>query len=212
MANHSFRSGGYNDDGRQSSLSVLGESMSRQTPSENIKKSYKYRKISHDSSVDETLFGSHNVRNRNLADDWGDSPTQKAPPGGRKSSPAIKPQLKVSTTMPKTRNKYRIVQHTPTYVDHSLFGGALQEPSFEAPWTNKKEDRRRNSPSMWGTPVPGSLEYESRSSSAAGGRPMSASGSRPGSAVGGRRSSTGSRPSSASGRRSATPTKPAPWK
>lgn len=210
MSDYSFRNSG---SGRQSSLSVQGESMGRDTSNGSVKKNYRYRVISNDSSVDETLFGSHRERNRKAQVEWSDHPPQRAPSSGTtRKSPAIKPMLTVSPSMPKTRNKYRIQQHTPTYVDHSLFGGPLEEPSFEAPWTDKKADKRRKTPLLWGSPVQGSLEFESRSNSTMGERPMSSSGSRPGSATGGRRSSTGSRPQSASGRRSATPSKPAPWK
>ena len=190
--------------------------MGRQTPKEHVKRSYRYRVVSHESSVDETLFGSYRDRNKNLIDST-DSPPKKSSPEVRKTSPAIKPQL---STMPKTRNKYRVVKHTPTYIDQTLFGSPLQEPSFEAPWTDKKAEKRRNTSLTWAPPVEGSLDFETRSGSAlgerpltsSGGRPRSASGGRPGSAGGHRRSSTGSRPSSASGRRSATPTKPPPWK
>nr|XP_054754447.1 RBPJ-interacting and tubulin-associated protein 1-like [Lytechinus pictus] len=210
MSDYSFRN---SSDGRQSSLSVQGESMGRDTLNENVKRSYRYRVVSNDSSVDETLFGSHRDRSRKTQGGWSDSPSQRASPSGTRKSPAIKPTLTVSPSMPKTKNKYRIVQHTPTYVDHSLFGGPLEKPSFEAPWTDKKADRRRNTPLIWGSPVQGSLEFESTSNSSMGGeRPLSSVGSRPGSATGGRRSSAGSRPQSASGRRSVTPSKPPPWK
>ncbi|XP_072175351.1 RBPJ-interacting and tubulin-associated protein 1-like [Diadema setosum] len=218
MANLSGRYSFSDEDGRQSGLSLQGESMGRQSPNVNPKKSYKYRFVSHESSIDETLFGSHRDR-RKSTDDWNDSPQQKSSPHGRKESPSIKPQL---SSMPMTRNKYRIRKHTPTYIDQSLFGAPLQEPSFEAPWTDKKADRRRNTTLTWAPPVQGSMcfEAESRPSSVVGdrpgsasGRPRSASGSRPGSATGSRpRSSSGSRPQSASGRRSATPNKPPPWK
>lgn len=35
-----------------------------------------------------------------------------------------------------TRSHFRHLKHTPTFVDESLFGPKLEEPSFEAPWND----------------------------------------------------------------------------
>ncbi|XP_060078051.1 uncharacterized protein LOC132557570 [Ylistrum balloti] len=42
------------------------------------------------------------------------------------------------TTLESTKSKYRPMKHTPTYVDETLFGPRLEEPSFDAPWDEKK--------------------------------------------------------------------------
>ena len=42
-----------------------------------------------------------------------------------------------------TRDNFRRLKHTPTFVDESLFGPRLQEPTFEAPWNERKKGDRR---------------------------------------------------------------------
>ncbi|RUS91649.1 hypothetical protein EGW08_000622 [Elysia chlorotica] len=42
-----------------------------------------------------------------------------------------------------TRNNFRHLKHTPTFVDESLFGPRLQEPTFEAPWNERKKGEKR---------------------------------------------------------------------
>lgn len=37
------------------------------------------------------------------------------------------------------KHQYRRLKHTPTFVDESLFGTPLKEPSFKAPWEEKKK-------------------------------------------------------------------------
>ncbi|KAK7091977.1 RBPJ-interacting and tubulin-associated protein 1-like [Littorina saxatilis] len=37
------------------------------------------------------------------------------------------------------RHQYRPLKHTPTFVDETLFGDPLSEPSFKAPWEEKKK-------------------------------------------------------------------------
>ncbi|GFS03549.1 Ras-specific guanine nucleotide-releasing factor RalGPS1 [Elysia marginata] len=42
-----------------------------------------------------------------------------------------------------TRDHFRRLKHTPTFVDESLFGPRLQEPTFEAPWNERKKGEKR---------------------------------------------------------------------
>ena len=42
-----------------------------------------------------------------------------------------------------TRGNFRRLKHTPTFVDESLFGPRLQEPTFEAPWNERKKGEKR---------------------------------------------------------------------
>lgn len=42
-----------------------------------------------------------------------------------------------------TRDCFKRLKHTPTFVDESLFGPRLQEPTFEAPWNKRKKDEKR---------------------------------------------------------------------
>ncbi|XP_076457229.1 uncharacterized protein LOC143291276 [Babylonia areolata] len=39
------------------------------------------------------------------------------------------------------KHQYRPLKHTPTFVDETLFGEPLLEPSFKAPWEEKKKVR-----------------------------------------------------------------------
>lgn len=42
------------------------------------------------------------------------------------------------------KHQYRHLKHTPTFVDETLFGKPLQEPSFKAPWEEKKKVKAYN--------------------------------------------------------------------
>ncbi|BFZ20982.1 hypothetical protein BsWGS_24021 [Bradybaena similaris] len=44
-----------------------------------------------------------------------------------------------------TRSHFRHLKHTPTFVDETLFGPRLEEPSFKAPWDVKKNTEINNS-------------------------------------------------------------------
>ncbi|XP_005108240.1 RBPJ-interacting and tubulin-associated protein 1 [Aplysia californica] len=58
--------------------------------------------------------------------------------------------LDCSGYMWSTRDQYRHLKHTPTYVDESLFGNGLEEPSFEAPWNERKKgEKKKQRPYLW---------------------------------------------------------------
>ncbi|XP_038051651.1 RBPJ-interacting and tubulin-associated protein 1-like [Patiria miniata] len=205
------------DSGRETSLSVSGETMRTGTPLNKAKKSYKYRKVSNSGSADETLFTSqreHYLQTRNSPSnarpksagggEWHVHGEQHPAPtptliGQTKRTPSGAPPIKSPLVKvggaPRTRS--RLYKPTPSYVDESLFGPKLQEPDFLAPW-EKPEDSRKGPMLTWSPPVVGSLSCTPRSTppsrppSSAGSRPGSAKGSRPGSAAGDQRH--GSRP------------------
>lgn len=68
----------------------------------------------------------------------------------------VKPKSKTksnhndSTYLWSTKNNFRQLKHTPTFVDETLFGSKLEEPSFEAPWNERKKGEKRNpKPYLW---------------------------------------------------------------
>ncbi|KAL8614916.1 hypothetical protein ACOMHN_059840 [Nucella lapillus] len=42
------------------------------------------------------------------------------------------------------KHQYHPIKHTPTFVDETLFGKPLMEPSFKAPWEEKKKVKAYN--------------------------------------------------------------------
>ncbi|XP_072025577.1 LOW QUALITY PROTEIN: uncharacterized protein [Amphiura filiformis] len=187
----------------QSSLSVTGEhlrtSASTTTPP---KKTYKYKRVAKSSSVDETLFSSH--REKQLSSRPSSASRKSSRQGSRDCpprtnsaadrTPPIKSALTVNSTgRPQSRSGYRVTA-TKSYIDESLFGPKLQTPTFDAPWDDDKEEKKRGKPLFWSPPVAGSLSCT----------PDIADDARPASAV-------ASRPSSATANRPPTPSKP-PWK
>lgn len=116
-----------------------------------------YHTLSDKSSVDELLFSSHHPRHTEevtFNPPWDD---QKNKPI-KLEKPRIKPLLwapderscfsgrshilKTSNRNSVTHDidkhqKYKPLKHTPTFVDESLFGPKLEEPSFRAPWAEK---------------------------------------------------------------------------
>jgi hypothetical protein len=93
--------------------------------------------------------------------------------------------LRNSSTSQSTKSKHRLTKHTPTFVDESLFGDKLPEPSFESPWAEKIKNNC--TPLYWGSPqdynrqmTQGSMRDKSEPFSLDG-RPPSRQGRRPGS-------------------------------
>ena len=41
------------------------------------------------------------------------------------------------------KHQYRRLKHTPTFVDETLFGDPLSEPSFKAPWEEKRKGKKQ---------------------------------------------------------------------
>ncbi|XP_076084671.1 RBPJ-interacting and tubulin-associated protein 1-like [Mytilus galloprovincialis] len=115
-----------------------------------------YHKVSESANVDETLFKSHNYATHST--DHGfkypwvqntkeEKKKNKGPPllwspspvdmhrYEKKSQGVI--SLRNSSTSQSSKSKHRLTRHTPTFVDESLFGEGLPEPSFESPWADK---------------------------------------------------------------------------
>ncbi|XP_061178269.1 RBPJ-interacting and tubulin-associated protein 1-like [Saccostrea echinata] len=110
-----------------------------------------YRKVSNTAEVDETLFRSHNFtqvhdsqsskfpfqtktpkeKKRGPPLLWAPSPTEQKPSNYHN----FKPRVNHSSES----QRYRFHNHKPTFVDETLFGHKLEEPSFEAPWAEKKK-------------------------------------------------------------------------
>ncbi|XP_078665805.1 RBPJ-interacting and tubulin-associated protein 1-like [Branchiostoma floridae x Branchiostoma belcheri] len=221
-------------------LTVTGQSRVSERGSSGKKT---YKTTSNSSYVDEMLFGSPSDRRRSNENSFS-TPKSKAPPllwsppvygsksdavAGSRSSRPPSGRLSGSSSrsesrrgnMPRTKNKYRLVKHTPTFVDEQLFGSRLSEPEFAAPWEEKD---RRDTPLMWspGTPTVDKIGPAPTSGRRANSRPSSALRERPGSRAGEQplyyesgvetrtgRYSSWSRPgSAASGRTSATGVRP----
>ena len=117
-----------------------------------------YHTVANSSSVDELLFSSHHptrnseemsfkapwdsVKERTNKSDktrakpllW--APSERAAFSSR--SQILKSSNRNSLTHDfEKHQKYKPLKHTPTYVDESLFGPKLEEPSFRAPWAEK---------------------------------------------------------------------------
>lgn len=151
-----------------------------------------YRKVSNTAEVDETLFRSHNFTQHHDSPRNDFSLQSKTPKDKKLGSPLI---WAPSSTDPKPSNyhniksrinhshesqKYRFHNHKPTFVDETLFGPKLEEPSFEAPWAEKK---KKPTPLHWSPP-----EFSTRQMTQASsviepysldGRPPSRQGRRP---------------------------------
>ena len=120
-----------------------------------------YHTLSDKSSVDELLFSSHHPRSSEevtFNPPW-DSPkeTNKLEKPRNKPnlwSPSERNSLSAKSHVLKSSNrnvlihdydkhhKYKHLKHTPTFVDESLFGPKLEEPSFRAPWAEKVKKPR----------------------------------------------------------------------
>ncbi|XP_043846186.1 RBPJ-interacting and tubulin-associated protein 1 [Dromiciops gliroides] len=53
---------------------------------------------------------------------------------------------------PRKKNKYRLIGHTPSFCDETLFGSREEGPTWEAPWM-KKEDTAKLQPLLWTPPA-----------------------------------------------------------
>lgn len=92
------------------------------------------------SYVDETLFGSP-AGARPALPDFDPPWVQKAPrsTGGSLGAPPVSPSSRGSTPSitPRKKNKYRLINHTPSYCDESLFGSRPAVTSCKTPWMAK---------------------------------------------------------------------------
>lgn len=161
-----------------------------------------YHKVSESGNVDETLFGSHNhtlhAKEPSFKYPWIPAPKEekiKGPPLLWSPSPVDihryekKSQgmisLRNSTTSQSSKSKHRLTRHTPTFVDETLFGDKLPEPSFESPWAEKVKN---STPLYWAPQdynrqmTQGSIRDKNKSEPfSLDGRPPSRQGRRPGS-------------------------------
>ncbi|XP_057601796.1 RBPJ-interacting and tubulin-associated protein 1 [Hippopotamus amphibius kiboko] len=102
------------------------------------------------SYVDETLFGSP-AGTRPTPPDF-DPPWMKKANRTRGlgtgvsqangSCETTSPREKTPTLTPRKKNKYRLIGHTPSYCDESLFGSRPEGASWEAPWMAKGDAAR----------------------------------------------------------------------
>lgn len=132
-----------------------------------LKKDFGYTTKMPHSSVDETLFHSHhpsainspeifpNVWKRKQTEDKKtqekrDRPLLWCPVSRDKGAGDIN-----NSKIPKSgtingipmKHQFRALKHTPTFVDETLFGDPLIEPSFKAPWEAKEKPPRQ--PYFW---------------------------------------------------------------
>ncbi|XP_074153282.1 RBPJ-interacting and tubulin-associated protein 1 [Sminthopsis crassicaudata] len=123
-----------------------------------------YRVKSSTSFVDETLFGKPSGARP--------TPPKFDPPWavrarsgklvpltpnseGTKWNLNLDPSKSSSSTPPyplRKKNKYRLIRHTPSFCDETLFSSRQEEPTWDAPWM-KKEDAAKLQPLLW-TPPP----------------------------------------------------------
>lgn len=123
-----------------------------------------YHKVSDNSDVDEMLFKSFNSMGvkdySGYPAAWSKTPKDKkrgkpllwAPPVGvhQEHKESSTYSLRKSHDLHDPRYKYRLSKHTPSFCDETLFGPRLEEPSFKAPWEEKKKMTGR--PMLW-TPM-----------------------------------------------------------
>ncbi|KAL3888437.1 hypothetical protein ACJMK2_000804 [Sinanodonta woodiana] len=169
--------------------------------------------LSHNaSSIHESLFTSHNPT-KNLSNNtpppWPEHKRYKDEDKKKMEKPKMRPLLwappspaptldresgflesvKSTDTENSRLHKFRALRHTPTFVDESLFGPKLQDPSFDPPWVKKTAKAVRMRPLLWCPQTASSEEGAATSErmvySASGtldGRPPSRLGRRPASA------------------------------
>ncbi|XP_037367017.1 RBPJ-interacting and tubulin-associated protein 1 isoform X1 [Talpa occidentalis] len=111
---------------------------------------HRYRVKAKASYVDETLFGS--PAGARLAPPDFDPPwvekvnrtkgvgteTSRAS-GANGSCETTSSRGSTPTLTPRKKNKYRLISHTPSYCDESLFGSRPKGTSWEAPWMAKAD-------------------------------------------------------------------------
>lgn len=100
------------------------------------------------SYVDETLFGSP-VGTRPTLPDFDPPWVEKAnrtkgvgtessrASGANRSFETTSSRGSTPTLTPRKKNKYRLISHTPSYCDESLFGSRPEGTGWEAPWMAK---------------------------------------------------------------------------
>ncbi|XP_061417180.1 RBPJ-interacting and tubulin-associated protein 1 [Lethenteron reissneri] len=112
----------------------------------------RYRVRSEASFVEETLFGDPSGRPlpyvRPFEAPWAGSPRPTSAPSTVPSTP----KTPSGSGMPMTRNKYRLVKHSPTYCDEMLFGGPLADSGWDPPWVSREERGVRIKPLLWTPP------------------------------------------------------------
>ncbi|KAK7458652.1 hypothetical protein BaRGS_00039104 [Batillaria attramentaria] len=126
-----------------------------------------YRKLPY-SSVDETLFQTHHPSALDAPVSFPAPWEKKKPQDGKsKTKTFVKrgppllwapaPSERIANDhnssnksfLSQTINgvplthQYRHLKHTPTFVDETLFGDPLSEPSFKAPWEEKKKTKKQ---------------------------------------------------------------------
>ncbi|XP_036132788.1 RBPJ-interacting and tubulin-associated protein 1 [Molossus molossus] len=100
------------------------------------------------SYVDETLFGSPSgtrptppdfdppwVEKANRTKEVGTEASRAS--GANGSCETTSSRGSTPTLTPRKKNKYRLISHTPSYCDESLFGSRPEGASWEAPWRAK---------------------------------------------------------------------------
>lgn len=100
------------------------------------------------SYVDETLFGSPAgtrptppdfdppwMKKANRTRGVGTGASQAS--GANRSCETSSSRGSIPTPTPRKKNKYRLISHTPSYCDESLFGSRPKGTSWEAPWMAK---------------------------------------------------------------------------
>nr|XP_002128957.1 uncharacterized protein LOC100179159 [Ciona intestinalis] len=176
-------------DSTNSPFTLLGKQMITPSPKTN-KQRNSYRTKSSMSEADETLFGvptryAQQVETKRPSSGkqwdppWVTSPTKKgapllwtpfdykgfddslSPEGNENTRSNTKPRTPRSA---RTPNKYRLKKHTPTYVDETLFGSRLKDPSFQVPWSGSNNSNNNESKDIsWSpdmknlTPRPGEI-------------------------------------------------------
>ncbi|KAL3888433.1 hypothetical protein ACJMK2_000800 [Sinanodonta woodiana] len=149
--------------------------------------------VSHNaSSIDESLLTSHNPT-KNLSNNtpppWPEHKRYKDEDKKKTEKPKMRPLLWAPPSPAPTLDRESALRHTPTFVDESLFGPKLQDPSFDPPWVKKTAKAVRMRPLLWCPQTASSKEGAATSErmvySASGtldGRPPSRLGRRPASA------------------------------
>ncbi|CAC5371186.1 unnamed protein product [Mytilus coruscus] len=96
-----------------------------------------YHKVGESANVDETLFKSHNYATHSTDHGFKYPWVQSTKEEKRKDLHFYGHHHQNSSTSQSSKSKHRLTRHTPTFVDESLFGEGLPEPSFESPWAEK---------------------------------------------------------------------------
>nr|P0CJ62.1 RecName: Full=RBPJ-interacting and tubulin-associated protein 1; AltName: Full=RBPJ-interacting and tubulin-associated protein [Xenopus laevis] len=141
-------------------LSITGHSTA--LPQRKSRSTYRFKAAN--SYVDESLFGSSGVRVDQTLQ-WNTAPPSQTPllwsPGEikeNKKTSSCRPKSTPAGT-PRKKIQYRVKSRTPSYCDESLFGGKVEECTWDAPWV-KKEDTVKIRPLLW-SPSPRLVQQSS---------------------------------------------------